>query len=82
MDIMVHIEDDLVEHVTADDNSLSFGEHVATSSFKIAARRLGITTLYVGLFLDSFSAVIFLFKNKTSESRFFLIGQRKTTIRR
>uniref|UniRef100_A0A1J3FQQ1 BIG2 domain-containing protein n=1 Tax=Noccaea caerulescens TaxID=107243 RepID=A0A1J3FQQ1_NOCCA len=47
MDIMVHIEDDLVEHVTADDNSLSFGEHVATSSFKIAARRLGITTLYV-----------------------------------
>ncbi|ESQ46942.1 hypothetical protein EUTSA_v10027618mg [Eutrema salsugineum] len=47
MDIMVHIEDDLVEHVTVDDNSLSVGEHVITSSFKIAARRLGITTLYV-----------------------------------
>ncbi|KAG7544003.1 Bacterial Ig-like group 2 [Arabidopsis thaliana x Arabidopsis arenosa] len=47
MDIMVHIEDDLVEHVTVDDNSLSVGEHVGTSSFKIAARRLGITTLYV-----------------------------------
>ncbi|CAD5333574.1 unnamed protein product [Arabidopsis thaliana] len=47
MDIMVHIEDDLVEHVTVDEDSLSVGEHVATSSFKIAARRLGITTLYV-----------------------------------
>ncbi|EOA18977.1 hypothetical protein CARUB_v10007615mg [Capsella rubella] len=47
MDIMVHIEDDLLEHVTVDDNILSVGEHVATSSFKVAARRLGITTLYV-----------------------------------
>ncbi|XP_010435974.1 PREDICTED: nuclear pore complex protein GP210-like [Camelina sativa] len=46
MDIMVHIEDDLVEHVV-DDDLLSVGEHVATSSFKVAARRLGITTLYV-----------------------------------
>lgn len=50
MDIMVHIEDDLAEHVSVDDNPLSVGEHVATSSFKVAARRLGITTLYVGLF--------------------------------
>ncbi|CAN6929466.1 unnamed protein product [Brassica oleracea] len=47
MDIMVHIEDDLAEHVSVDDNPLSVGEHVATSSFKVAARRLGITTLYV-----------------------------------
>ncbi|KAL1216051.1 Nuclear pore complex protein [Cardamine amara subsp. amara] len=47
MDIMVHIEDDLVEHVSVDDNPLSVGKHLATSSFKIAARRLGITTLYV-----------------------------------
>lgn len=57
----MHIEDDLVEHVTVDDNSLSVGEHVATSSFKIAARRLGITTLYVGLLLDSFITVMILF---------------------
>lgn len=61
MDIMVHIEDDLVEHVTVDDNSLSVGEHVGTSSFKIAARRLGITTLYVSVLLDFFIAVMILF---------------------
>lgn len=60
MDIMVHIEDDLVEHVTVDDNSLSVGEHVSTSSFKIVGRRLGITTLYVSLLLDSFHAVIII----------------------
>ena len=48
MDIMVHIEDDLAEHVSVDGNPLSVGEHVATSSFEVAARRLGITTLYVG----------------------------------
>ncbi|CAN8257909.1 unnamed protein product [Cochlearia groenlandica] len=47
MDLMVHIEDDIVEHVTFSDNSLSVGEQVATSSFKLAARRLGITTLHV-----------------------------------
>ncbi|XP_010528227.1 PREDICTED: nuclear pore complex protein GP210 [Tarenaya hassleriana] len=47
MDIMVHIEDDIVEHVTDGDNSFSGGEHSSASSFKIAARCLGITTLYV-----------------------------------
>lgn len=59
----MHIEDDLAEHVSVDDNPLSVGEHVATSSFKVAARRLGITTLYVGLFLDPFIAVIIKFWN-------------------
>ncbi|KAL0662458.1 hypothetical protein Bca4012_099295 [Brassica carinata] len=58
MDIMVHIEDDLAEHVSVDDNPLSVGEHVATSSFKVAARRLGITTLYVSARQESGDKVV------------------------
>lgn len=59
----MHIEDDLAEHVSVDDNPLSVGEHVATSSFKVAARRLGITTLYVGLFFYPFITVILMLWN-------------------
>ncbi|XWS40691.1 hypothetical protein CRYUN_Cryun17cG0017400 [Craigia yunnanensis] len=47
MNIHVHIEDDIVELVDKDDISSLGGEYIAAQNFKIRAKHLGITTLYV-----------------------------------
>lgn len=49
MDIQVHIEDNIVELVDNDDNLSHGGGYVSKRSFKIMAKHLGITTLYVSL---------------------------------
>ncbi|EXC20346.1 hypothetical protein L484_020567 [Morus notabilis] len=47
MNIKVHIEDQSVEFVDSDDISSLGGGYVKTPQFKITARHLGVTTLYV-----------------------------------
>ncbi|XVF14043.1 hypothetical protein REPUB_Repub09cG0022600 [Reevesia pubescens] len=47
MNIRVHIEDDIVELVEKDDISTTAGGYIGAQSFKIRAKHLGITTLYV-----------------------------------
>ncbi|KAK8586935.1 hypothetical protein V6N12_021454 [Hibiscus sabdariffa] len=47
MNIHVHIEDDIVELEDKDDFSSHSGGYVSAQNFKIRAKRLGITTLYV-----------------------------------
>ena len=50
MNIHVHIEDDVVELVDKDDIS-SPGGDIGAQNFKIRAKLLGITTLYVSHFI-------------------------------
>lgn len=47
MHIQVHIEDNMVELVGTVDNSSPGGYYVHSSNFKVVAKHLGITTLYV-----------------------------------
>ncbi|OMO59291.1 Bacterial Ig-like, group 2 [Corchorus capsularis] len=47
MNIHVHIEDDIVELVEKDDISTPAGGYIGAQNFKIRAKYLGITTLYV-----------------------------------
>ncbi|XP_022740410.1 nuclear pore complex protein GP210 isoform X3 [Durio zibethinus] len=47
MNIHVHIEDDIVELFDKDDISTYAGGYVGAQTFKIRAKHLGITTLYV-----------------------------------
>lgn len=47
MDIRVHIEDHIVELIDDDATSSPDGGYFSMSSFKIMAKHLGITTLYV-----------------------------------
>ncbi|GLU11334.1 hypothetical protein SLE2022_280890 [Rubroshorea leprosula] len=47
MHIQVHIEDNMVELVDTVDDSNPGGYNVCSSNFKIVAKHLGITTLYV-----------------------------------
>ncbi|KAK9004035.1 hypothetical protein V6N11_001853 [Hibiscus sabdariffa] len=49
MNIHVHIEDDVVELVDKDDFSSPSGGYVSAQNFKIRAKHLGITTLYVSV---------------------------------
>ena len=53
MKIQVHIEDRIVEFVDSDDISSLGTGYVNSPKFKIVARRLGITTLYVSSLLAS-----------------------------
>lgn len=47
MDIHVHIEDHIIQLVDGDGMTNPDGGYVSTPSFKITAKNLGITTLYV-----------------------------------
>ncbi|KAK6256416.1 hypothetical protein SCA6_017721 [Theobroma cacao] len=47
MNIHVHIEDDTVELVDKDDISTPGGGYIGAQNFKVRAKHLGITTLYV-----------------------------------
>lgn len=47
MNIRVHIEDDIVELADKDDFSSPSGRYIGAQTFKIRAKHLGVTTLYV-----------------------------------
>ncbi|GAV68566.1 RRM_1 domain-containing protein/Big_2 domain-containing protein [Cephalotus follicularis] len=47
MNIHVHIEDDIVELVDNDDIPIAGGRYINMPSFRIRAKHLGVTTLYV-----------------------------------